>query len=171
VLDFFLIESGRIRLKKDVIDLRELVDSVEGMFSLQAARKGVNYATDMDSALPQFVFCDAQRLRQVLVNLIGNAVKFAVEGRVGVSVQGVKPDGHSHLVRFEVQDTGPGIHENFLPHVFGRFKQADDSARRLHGGGGLGTAISKTLVELLGGEIGLESHYGKGSCFWFTVPF
>jgi two-component system sensor histidine kinase RpfC len=170
VLDFSRIESGRIHLKKEVVDLRELVDSIGGMFSLQAARKGVSYSTDMDPALPQFVFCDTQRLRQVLVNLIGNAVKFTVEGKISVSVRGIQSGGDRHLIRFEVQDTGPGIHEDFRPHVFGRFKQADDSAKRLHGGAGLGTAISKTLVELMGGEIGLESHYGEGSCFWFTVP-
>jgi two-component system sensor histidine kinase RpfC len=170
VLDFSRIESGHIHLKKDVVDLHELVDSIGGMFSLQASRKGVSYSTDMDTALPQFVFCDTQRLRQVLVNLIGNAVKFTVEGKIDVSVRGIQSGGNRHLIRFEVQDTGPGIHEDFRPHVFGRFKQADDSARRLHGGAGLGTAISKTLVELMGGEIGLESHYGEGSCFWFTVP-
>ena len=171
VLDFSRIESGHIRLKKEVVDLHGLVDSIGGMFSLQAGRKGVGYSTDIDPALPRFVFCDAQRLRQVLVNLIGNAVKFTVEGKVSVSVQGIKSNGGRHLIRFEVQDTGPGIHEDFRPHVFGRFKQADDSAKRLHGGTGLGTAISRTLVELMGGEIGLESRYGEGCCFWFTVPF
>ncbi len=162
VLDFSRIESGRIHLKKDVVDLHELVDSIGGMFSLQAARKGVSYSTDMDTALPQFVFCDTQRLRQVLVNLIGNAVKFTVEGKIGVSVRNIQSGGDRHLIRFEVQDTGPGIHEDFRPHVFGRFKQADDSAKRLHGGAGLGTAISKTLVELMGGEIGLEYSYKVG---------
>jgi nitrogen-specific signal transduction histidine kinase/ActR/RegA family two-component response regulator len=171
VLDFSRIESGHIRLKKEVVDLRGLLDSIGGMFSLQAARKGVEYSTDLDPALPQFVFCDAQRLRQVLVNLIGNAVKFTVEGKVSVSVHSIKSDVASHLIRFEVQDTGPGIHEDFRPHIFGRFKQADDSAKRSHGGTGLGTAISKTLVELMGGEIDLESRYGEGSRFWFTVPF
>jgi CheY-like chemotaxis protein len=171
VLDFSSIESGHIRLKKDVFDLRGLLDSVGGMFSLQAGRKGVEYSTDIGPHVPRYVLGDSQRLRQVLVNLIGNAVKFTVKGEIRVSVRSIKSDADRHLIRFEVRDTGPGIHEDFFPHIFGRFKQADDSAKRLHGGTGLGTAISKALVELMGGEIGLESSYGKGSCFWFTVQF
>lgn len=170
VLDFSRIESGNIRLKKEVIDLRKLLDSVGGMFSLQAGRKGVAYSVEVDPVLAQIIWCDAQRLRQVLVNLIGNAVKFTMAGKVSVLVQAASSAEGRDLIRFEVLDTGPGISEDFRPHIFGRFKQADDSARRLHGGTGLGTAISKTLVELMGGEIGVDSRHGIGSCFWFEIP-
>ena len=170
VLDFSRIESGHVKLKPVLTDLRALLDSIEGMFSLQAESKGIKYSTAVERQVPSLVICDKQRLRQVLVNLIGNAVKFTDKGRIDVSVGIVgEPDGASRI-RFDVVDTGKGIKEEFHEHIFDRFRQADDTAQRQHGGTGLGTAIARNLVELMGGQIGMESHYGFGSRFWFTIP-
>ena len=170
VLDFSRIESGQVKIKQSRVDLRSLLASIEGMFSLQASKKGVKYTTNIAGNIPRCVVGDTQRLRQVLVNLIGNAVKFTDEGEVNITVEMDDFDKNKSMIRFDVSDTGPGIKGRVQGAIFERFKQADDSARRLHGGTGLGTAIAKNLVELMGGEIGLKSTYGKGSCFWFMVP-
>lgn len=170
VLDFSRIESGHVKLKPVLTDLRRLLDSIEGMFSLHTENKGIIFLTTVDARVPDQVACDKQRLRQVLVNLVGNAVKFTDKGRIDVKVGLLEPAGAGSWVRFEVVDTGKGIKEEFHEHIFDRFRQADDTAQRQHGGTGLGTAIAKNLVELMGGQIGMESHYGFGSRFWFTIP-
>jgi two-component system sensor histidine kinase RpfC len=170
VLDFSRIESGHVKLKPVLTDLRDLLDSIEGMFSLHAGAKGIKFVTTVDDRVPDQIACDKQRLRQVLVNLIGNAVKFTDKGRIDVKVGLVESAGTDDGIRFEVIDTGKGIKKEFHEHIFDRFRQADDTAQRRHGGTGLGTAIAKNLVELMGGQIGMESHYGFGSRFWFTIP-
>ena len=170
VLDFSRIESGHVKLKPVLTDLRVLLESIEGMFSLQAQSKGIKYSTSVERNVPQQLICDKQRLRQVLVNLIGNALKFTDKGRIDVSVSLVSPPAGTGQLRFDVIDTGKGIKKEFHDHIFDRFRQADDSAQRQHGGTGLGTAIARNLVELMGGQIGMESHYGFGSRFWFIIP-
>jgi len=170
VLDFSRIESGHVRIRRNVIDLPALLELVEGMFSLQTLKKGVSYVTRVDDGVPQYIVGDAQRLRQVLVNLVGNAVKFTDAGHIHVSATIVARIGDDRSIRFEVADTGQGISEEFQARIFERFRQADDSAQRRYAGTGLGTAIARNLVELMGGEIGLYSRYGAGSRFWFKIP-
>jgi two-component system sensor histidine kinase RpfC len=170
VLDLSRIESGRVKMNEAQTEIRAMMLSVEGMFSLQTGRKGVLYTTQVSDAVPQYVFIDQQRVRQVLINLVGNAVKFTDTGCIDVLVTTTEMRGHGAMLRFSVQDTGPGIQPEFQRKIFDRFRQADDSAQRQHGGTGLGTAIARNLVELMGGSIGVDSAYGEGSCFWFTIP-
>ena len=170
VLDLSRIEAGQLSIQLSRIDIRTMLRSIEGLFSLQTRNNGVEYTTFIASDLPSSVLADMQRLRQVLVNLIGNAVKFTTDGKIKVSVKVIDVDGNYPKLRFEVEDTGPGIPHDFQHNIFDRFKQVDDSAQRQHGGAGLGTAIAKNLVELMGGKIGLQSSFGSGSCFWFTIP-
>ena len=170
VLDLSRIEAGQLRIQMSHIDIRTMLQSIEGLFSLQTRNNGVEYATFIAPDIPPYVLGDMQRLRQVLVNLIGNAVKFTTDGKIKVSVKAVDVNGNYPKLRFEVQDTGPGIPHDFQHNIFDRFRQVDDSAQRQHGGTGLGTAIAKNLVELMGGKIGLHSSFGSGSCFWFTIP-
>jgi signal transduction histidine kinase len=120
--------------------------------------------------VPVRVKGDVTRLRQVLTNLIGNAVKFTTEGEIAVLV-GREASGGDNLVRFEVRDTGIGISAESQNRIFDAFSQADGSTTRRYGGTGLGLAIVKQLVVMMGGHIGLESEPGKGSSFWFTIPF
>jgi two-component system sensor histidine kinase RpfC len=170
VLDLSRIESGHVRIEDEVFNLYGLIRSVEGMFSMQAEQSGVRYITDMDVTLPPRVRGDIDRLRQILVNLVGNAVKFTSVGEVKVRISSIQSEDGNRQILFEVIDTGVGIPSAMQPRIFERFQQADDSVQRRFGGTGLGTSIAKRLVDLMGGQIGLESEENKGSRFWFHIP-
>lgn len=170
VLDFSKIESGHVRIKKEAFNLYALVYSIEGMFFMRAEQGGVRYVTDMDISLPPYIRGDVDRLRQVLVNLVGNAVKFTTTGEVRLKIRKVYAGEQGEQLVFEVIDTGIGIAEEMQSSIFERFRQADDSVQREYGGTGLGTAIAQRLVELMGGSIGVESQEHQGSRFWFSIP-
>ena len=170
VLDFSKIEAGHIRLVNAPADVADIVDSVDSMFGPQADAKAISFTCEVDDNVPQRIVCDEGRLRQVLVNLIGNAIKFTDRGEVRLLLQREVAEGGAGLLHFRVADTGIGIEQDLLPTIFDRFRQADDSAQRRFGGTGLGTAIAMHLVELMGGQIGVESTPGRGSCFWFRIP-
>jgi len=170
VLDLSRIESGHVRIEEEVFNLYGLVRSVEGMFSMHAEQGGVRYITDMDITLPPRVRGDVDHLRQILVNLVGNAVKFTRIGEIKVRASNFQDEDDNRKILFEVIDTGVGIPSAIQPHIFERFRQADDSVQRRYGGTGLGTSIAKRLVDLMGGQIGLESEENKGSRFWFHIP-
>jgi len=170
VLDFSRIESGHVYIEKEAFNLYGLIHSIEGMFSMQAEQGGVRYVTDMDVALLPCVIGDVDRLRQILVNLVGNAVKFTSHGEIKVRVNRIRSEDNVEQVLFEVIDTGIGISAAMQPCIFERFRQADDSVQRRYGGTGLGTSIAKRLVDLMGGRIGVDSEENKGSRFWFQIP-
>ena len=170
VLDLSRIESGQVGLHESRVELGAMLGSIEGMFSLQVGNTGITYTTRVSDDIPQYVMLDQQRVRQVLVNLVGNAVKFTSRGSIGVSAGLTETDDGNAMIRFDIVDTGPGMPRGFHEKVFDRFRQADDSARRQHGGAGLGTAIARSLVEMMGGNIGLDRSDNTGSRFWFTIP-
>lgn len=167
VLDFSRIESGHVRIENNAFNLYELVHSIEGMFSLQTGQAGVRYVTDLDVALPPVLNGDVDRLRQILVNLVGNAVKFTSTGEIRLRVS---RDMAGDRLLFEVIDTGIGISGAMQAQIFDRFRQADDTVQRRYGGTGLGTSIAKRLVDLMDGQIGVDSEEARGSRFWFHIP-
>jgi len=170
VLDYSKIEAGMMEIESSCFDLEELIDDCVAMFAFKSAEIGVELSATIEPGLPLTVKGDSTRIRQVLVNLLGNAFKFTEHGRVQILVKlekGVAPD--NCLVRFEVSDTGIGLDEQEKAKLFRSFSQADSSTTRKYGGTGLGLAISKQLSELMGGEIGLDSSKGVGTTFWFTV--
>ena len=170
VLDFSRIESGNVLIKEEEFNLYALVHSVGSMFSMQEKPDKVSYITDMDVSLPRCILGDKDRLQQILVNLVGNAVKFTSAGEIRVKVSKADNGEKPEQILFEVIDTGIGISEELQSRIFERFRQADDSVQRQYGGTGLGTAIAKHLVELMGGVIGVDSEEHKGSRFWFQLP-
>jgi signal transduction histidine kinase/ActR/RegA family two-component response regulator len=166
VLDYSKIEAGKMTVERIDFDLRSVCDEVRAILQAAAAERGLVMSLGYDAALPRFIKGDPARLRQVLLNLAGNAVKFTERGTVHIEVSQL--DGPQ--VRISVIDSGIGIAAEHLDRLFRRFTQADSSTTRRYGGTGLGLAISKTLVELMGGTVGAQSHEGTGSTFWVTLP-
>jgi len=169
VLDFSKIEAGKLELDLQPFDLVETVDTAVRLFAERAEGAGIELAYRLSPDAPRRVIGDSTRLRQVLVNLIGNAVKFTRRGEVIVSCAPLGPSERDILLRFEVRDTGCGIAAEKQAVVFDAFAQVDSSMARIYGGTGLGLTISRQLCELMGGAIGLTSAPDVGSTFWFTV--
>jgi len=167
VLDFSKLEAGHVQIEPAPFAFAKLAEEVRALLSLQAAAKDVDLHIDLDDSLPDFVSGDLPRLRQVLVNLTGNAVKFTVDGTVQLRA---RYDHDQQMLSVAVADTGPGISAEALPRLFERFSQADVSINRTHGGTGLGLAICKAVIGVMGGEIGVKSELGKGSTFHFQIP-
>ena len=171
ILDFSKIEAGRLELERADVEIVPLVEAVAAMLAPQARAKQLDMLTYVDPNVPPVVIGDALRLRQILTNLIGNAVKFTETGSVTVLVTADRLTGDSVSVTFAVRDTGIGIGVDAQKRLFEPFRQADMSTTRRFGGTGLGLAISKQLVMLMKGQIGVRSDAGSGSDFFFTVPF
>ncbi len=169
ILDLSNIERGKLRLESLAFDLRVALDEVMELLTDRAESKGLQFACVVRSDVPNAVRGDPGRLRQILTNLIGNAIKFTEQGEVAVRVSLAKEYEANALVRFEVADTGIGIASEGQARLFQSFCQVDGSHARRHGGTGLGLAIAKQLAEHMGGTIGVDSEVGKGSTFWFTV--
>jgi PAS domain S-box-containing protein len=169
ILDFSKIESGRLTLDDDEVDIRSLLAGVAELLGPRAHAKNIEIATAVAPEVPRVIRADSLRLRQVLTNLVGNAVKFTEQGGVCVTVTMAKT-GENEFLRMEVKDTGVGVPPQKRQEIFQEFVQADSSHARKFGGSGLGLAISKRLVEVMGGEIGIEPGPEKGSIFWFTLP-
>ncbi len=172
VLDFSRIEAGRLDIERAKLNIRDLLDDVVRGFSKQAQQKGLLLSGLLASAVPHVIIGDSVRLRQVLTNLIGNAIKFTAAGEVAVEIDVDKTTAHSGenvMLRFQVRDTGIGISADNQQNIFAAFTQADVSTTRRFGGSGLGLAICKSLAEAMDGAIGVESTLGVGSQFWFTA--
>ncbi|MGF6274125.1 signal transduction histidine kinase/ligand-binding sensor domain-containing protein/CheY-like chemotaxis protein [Massilia sp. UYP11] len=174
LLDFSKIEAGKLTVERIDFDLHEKMRSVASLFQEQAAGYSLDFSVRVDDDVPRFLVGDPTRVRQVLVNLIGNAFKFTRSGSVTVQVEcrpgdQDRPPG-MHMIRFTVRDTGVGIPADALPRLFQKFEQADSTTTRRYGGTGLGLAICRQLVELMGGTIGVNSQEGKGSVFSVLLP-
>ena len=170
LLDFSKIEAGKLAIERIDFALASMVENVVSLFAEQTMSDTVGFEVDFGRDLPEFVVGDPTRLRQVLVNLVGNAFKFTERGKVSLRVERVGGGADGHLIRFTVEDTGIGIPPDALPRLFQKFEQGDTTTTRRYGGTGLGLAISHQLVQLMGGHIEVVSAPGAGSSFSFTVP-
>jgi signal transduction histidine kinase/ActR/RegA family two-component response regulator len=170
ILDFSMIEANKITLEHRPFRLRGWAENCIGVLQTEAGRRGLALSLEVATEVPGVIVGDSHRLRQILVNLVGNALKFTEQGEVKVRIELIADDLNRRMVRVVVSDTGIGIPEDKIDLIFSSFSQADASMTRKYGGTGLGLAICKQLVERMGGKIGVSSEPGKGSTFFFTVP-
>jgi len=170
ILDFSKVEAGKLELELIPFNLGQMIEDVGTTLSFQSQRKGLQLICPANPIIQHWVKADPGRIRQVLTNLIANGIKFTEHGEVAVYVRILEQTDESKIIRFEVKDTGIGINQSQQEQLFDKFSQADSSTTRKYGGTGLGLSICKKLVELMGGEIGIDSEIGQGSVFWFTLP-
>ena len=170
ILDFSRIEAGRLELETISFDPKRVLNDMIGLFAEAARAKDIQLSLSVAEAIPPVLRGDPGRLRQILTNLVGNAIKFTDRGAVDVRAELADEQGDRVLLRFEVRDTGIGIDPGAQVRIFDAFSQADSSTTRKYGGSGLGLAISRELVALFGGQMGVSSQHGGGSVFWFTLP-
>ncbi len=171
ILDFSKIEAGKLSIESVDLDLQEIVDDVCALLSQRVQEKAIDLLSYVDNKIPACMKGDPTRLRQILLNLLGNAIKFTDKGEVVIRLVNVLNDNNQAKIKIEIVDTGIGIPEEVIDSLFEAFTQADGSTTRKFGGTGLGLAIPKQLVELMGGKLEVESELGKGSSFFFTLSF
>jgi PAS domain S-box-containing protein len=169
ILDLSKIDAGKVELSPERVDVNNLVHNKSKLLKAISTKKGLEIEVTIENDVPKEILVDKTRLLQVINNLIGNSIKFTEKGKIGLSVKKIKTNGDKVELMFSVTDTGIGIKEVDLPKLFSFFTQLDNSPSKRFQGTGLGLAISKRLVELMGGEIFVESEYGKGSTFYFTI--
>ena len=170
ILDFSKVEAGKLDLELIPFNLGKMIEDIGTTMSFQSQRKGLQLICPATPIIQQWVKADPGRIRQILTNLIGNAIKFTEQGEVAVFIRILEETTEEKSFRFEVKDSGIGIDKFQQSKLFDKFSQADNSTTRKYGGTGLGLSICKKLVELMGGEIGIDSKYGEGATFWFTLP-
>ncbi len=171
LLDLSKIETGHLELRYQDANLNALLYEVIQMVSLKARERNDEITLSISDSLPEYAHIEPDRLKQILINLLGNAIKFTENGQVTLNVVLQEPDNDKAVLYFEVIDSGIGISKEKQSVIFKRFSQMDSSISRKYGGAGLGLTICKELVERMGGAIGVESASGKGARFWFTLPF
>jgi len=170
ILDYSKIDAGKLHIESYPFDLCEVIEEVHGLLATGASQKNIDLLLEYPAQTPRKLIGDGARIRQVVTNLVGNAIKFTSSGHVLVSVERAGQDTGSSRMRISVVDTGVGIPKEKAGLLFEKFSQVDGSTTRKYGGTGLGLAISKRLVNLMGGSIGVESRLGEGSTFWFELP-
>jgi len=171
ILDFSKIEAGKMTLESIDVDLAKVLNNISQIIATKARENNIEFICQINEDVPNFIKGDPTRLRQIIINLAGNAIKFVEKGEVRVNVSFVEKNRKQVTLKFEVIDTGIGISKEQVDRLFKSFSQVDASTTRKYGGTGLGLTISKQLSELMGGTIGVESKEGKGSTFWFTAVF